>query len=68
MNYAYMLETLERTSIIIDDVFAYSVAQEIIEHIEPRSVEKYQRRAYWPKWKEAMPIELESLTKKNVFG
>ena len=41
MNYACMLETLERTSIIIDNVFAYSVAQEIIEHddIEPRSVE-----------------------------
>jgi hypothetical protein len=70
MNYACMLETLERTSIIIDDVFAYSVAQEIIEHddIEPRSVEECQRRADWPKWKEAIQAELDSLTKRKVFG
>ena len=47
MNYACMLETLEINSIIIDDVFAYSIAQEIIEHddIEPCSVEECQCRA-----------------------
>ena len=35
------------------------------DDIEPRSVEKYQHRAYWPKWKDAIPIELVSLTKQK---
>jgi len=50
-----------------DDIIWWCIAQEIIEHddIEPRSVEKYQRRAYWPKWKDAIPIELVSLTKQK---
>ena len=50
-----------------DDIIWWCIAQEIIEHddIEPRSVDKYQRRAYWPKWKDAIPIELVSLTKQK---
>ena len=50
-----------------DDIIWWCIAQEIIEqdNIEPRSVEKYQRRAYWPKWKYAIPIELVSLTKQK---
>ena len=48
----------------------YTVAQGIIEHddIEPRSVAKCQQRADWPKWKEAIQAELDSLTKRQVFG
>ena len=48
----------------------YTVAQGIIEHddIEPRSVEKCQQRADWPKWKESIQVELDSLTKRQVFG
>jgi hypothetical protein len=58
---------LEINSIILDDVFAYSVAQEIIEHddIKPRSVEECQCRIDWPKWKEAIQAKLDSLTKKK---
>ena len=37
------------------------------DDIELCSVEKYQRRAYWPKWKYAIQIELDSLTKRTVF-
>ena len=49
-------ELMERSSMYIDDVFAYTVAQEIIEHddVEPRSVAECQHRADWPKWKEAI--------------
>ena len=32
-----------------------------------RSVDECQRRAYWPKWKYAIQIELDSLTKRTVF-
>ncbi|PRQ53193.1 putative RNA-directed DNA polymerase [Rosa chinensis] len=70
VNYTSVHGTWERNSIIIDDVFAYSVAREIIEtdDIEPRSVDECQRRADWPKWKDAIQAELDSLTKRKVFG
>ena len=59
----------DRNSIVIDDVFAYACAREFIENddIEPRSVEECQRRVYWPKWKNAIQVELDSLTKRMVF-
>ena len=60
----------DRNSIVDDDVFAYACAREFIENddIEPRSVEECQRRAYWPKWKDAIQVELDySLTKRMVF-
>ena len=47
MNYASVHEILDRESVILDDAFAFSVAQKIIEHddIEPRFVEECQHRA-----------------------
>ena len=61
--------TWNRNSIIIYDVFAYACAREFIEDddIELRSVEKCQRRAYWTKWKDAIQIKLDSLTKRTIF-
>ncbi|KAK9910978.1 hypothetical protein M0R45_034910 [Rubus argutus] len=46
------------------------MATEIItnDDIEPYSVDEYQRRDDWPKWKEIIQVELDSLTKRNVFG
>lgn len=42
MNYASMHEMLNKNFIFLDEVFAYLVAQEIIEHndIKPRSVKE----------------------------
>ena len=70
LNHAGMHEMYERNSLLLDDVFAYSVAQEILDHedVEPRSVAECQRRADWPKWKDAIQAELESLNKRKVFG
>ncbi|KAJ9544183.1 hypothetical protein OSB04_023890 [Centaurea solstitialis] len=70
MNYENAHELMERSSILIDDIFAYTVAHEIIEHddIEPCSVEECQLRADWPKWKEAIQAELDSLAKRQVLG
>ena len=70
LNNAGMHEMYERNSLLLDDVFAYSVAQEILDHedVEPRSVAECQRRADWPKWKNAIQAELESLNKRKVFG
>lgn len=47
INYASMHEMLEKNFIIFDDVFVYSVAQEIIKYddIEPCSGEECQHKA-----------------------
>ena len=60
----------DRNSIVDDNVFAYACAREFIkdDDIEPRSVEECQRRADWPEWKNAIQAELDSLTKRTVFG
>ena len=70
MCYDNTYELMNRSSTHVDDIFAYSVAHEIIEHddIEPRSVAECQNRADWPKWKVAIQAELDSLTKRQVFG
>ncbi|KAM1248071.1 hypothetical protein ACFX2J_043936 [Malus domestica] len=46
------------------------VATEIIlsDDIEPRSVDECKQRQDWPKWKDAIQAELNSLERRNVFG
>ncbi|KAK9942694.1 hypothetical protein M0R45_008346 [Rubus argutus] len=70
INYTSVHGTWDRNSIVVDDVFAYACARELIESddIEPRSVDECQRRADWPEWKDAIQAELDSLTKRTVFG
>ena len=67
-NYACF--SVDRASTRINDAYAYSVALEIIhdDEVEPRSVAECQRRADWPKWKDAIQAELDSLNKRQVFG
>ena len=67
MDYENAYELMERSSIHIDDVFAYTVAQ-VHDDIEPCPAIECQQRAYWPKWKEAIQAELDSLIKRQVFG
>jgi hypothetical protein len=60
-----------RDKVVTDDAFAYNLALEIInenEDHEPRSVEECKKRQDWPKWKDAIQAELDSLTKREVFG
>ncbi|KAM1023294.1 hypothetical protein TB2_044070 [Malus domestica] len=47
-----------------------SPATEIIlsDDIEPRSVDECKQRQDWPKWKDAIQAELNSLERRNVFG
>ena len=54
----------------LSTMYSYMLVREsFIENddIELRSVEKFQRRVYWPKWKDAIQVELDSLTKRTVF-
>ena len=56
---------------MINNIFAFQVALDIIrnyEDPEPQNAEECQNRNDWPKWKEAMLVELNSLMKREVFG
>ena len=60
-----------RENIVVDDAFSYNVAVEINDEsddLEPRSVEECRQRNDWPKWKDAIQVELNSLSKREVFG
>ncbi|BBN67664.1 Disease resistance protein CC-NBS-LRR class family [Prunus dulcis] len=60
----------DRNEMIIDDIFAFTVAAEIIkdDDIEPCSINECTQRQDWPKWKDAIQAELNSLEKRSVFG
>ncbi|KAK9932128.1 hypothetical protein M0R45_019377 [Rubus argutus] len=70
INYTSVHGTWDRNSIVVDDVFAYACARELIESddIEPRSVDECQRREDLSEWKNEIQAELDSLTKRTVFG
>ena len=62
---------MNRENIVVDNAFSYNVAVEIIDQSddhEPRSVEECRQRIDWPKWKDAIQVELNSLSKREVFG
>ena len=56
---------------MINNIFAFHVALDIIrndENPKPQNVEECRNRNDWPKWKEAMQAELNSLIKQVFFG
>ena len=62
-------EIWDRNKIIIDDIFAFSVAHKIIDDdCEPQSIIECRQRQDWPKCEEAIKAELASLAKRDVFG
>ena len=64
-------ETKNRSDIIIDYIFAFQVAMDIVRNDEdqkPQTVDECQKMNDWPKWKEAIQTELKSLAKQEVFG
>ncbi|KAM1181462.1 hypothetical protein ACFX19_000062 [Malus domestica] len=65
INYACTNELWDQNEIIIDDMFAFTVATEIIlsDDLEPRSVDECKQR----QWKDAIQAELNSLERRNVL-
>ena len=71
INYVTTGQRWNRNKINVDDIFAYNVALNIVndnEDLEPKSVEECRQRDDWPKWKDAIEAELNSLSKHEVFG
>ena len=57
----YYNDLWDWNEIVIDDIFAFSVANEVInDDYEPRSITECRQRYDWPKWKEAIQVELAS--------
>ena len=60
-----------RNEITMDRNFSYAIAIDIInenEDHEPKSIKECRQRKDWPKWKDAIHAELNSLEKREVFG
>ncbi|KAK2376223.1 putative mitochondrial protein [Trifolium repens] len=71
MNYVTSGIEWNRNNVNVDDVFAYKIALDIIndnEDHEPRSIKDCRQSENWPKWKDAIEAELNSLHKRQVFG
>ena len=71
INYVHSREKWDRNKVIINNIFAFQMTFDIIrndENPEPQNVEECRNRNDWPKWKEAMQVELKSLMKRDVFG
>ncbi|KAL0335212.1 UNVERIFIED_CONTAM: Copia protein [Sesamum radiatum] len=70
INYAHSSLGWYRKEIIMNDIFAYSVAVEIMneDDNDPQTMEECQHRNDWKSWKKAIQDELDSLNKREVFG
>ena len=71
INYIHKGKIWDRNTILIDDVFSFQVAMNIIsndEYQELQNMNECRRRNDWLKWKEAIQTELKSLAKREVFG
>ena len=61
----------DRNDIVINNIFSFQVALKILGNDEdpaPQNVEECLHRNDWPKWKEAMQEELNSLMRQEFFG
>ena len=71
INYVMNHKIWNRNKVNIDEAFAYNVAKAVItdnEDQEPMIIDDFQQRNDWPKWKDAIQAELDSLAKRKVFG
>ena len=71
INYVHNREKCDRNKVIINNIFAFQMALDIIrndENLEPQNVEECRNRNDWLKWKKAMQAELNLLMKRDVFG
>ena len=68
---SYTVETMNHNDVIINNIFAFQVAMDIMrneEDQEPQNVDECRKMNYWPKWTEAIQTELNSLAKREVLG
>ena len=70
INYVHNREKWDQNQVIINNIFAFQLVLDIIrndENPKPQIMEECRNRNDWPKWKESMQAELNSLIKRDVF-
>jgi hypothetical protein len=69
INYVQNGIIWNRNETRVDKIFAYVVAIEVINEKDyvSKTPEELHRND-WPKWKDALKAELDSLEKRNIFG
>ena len=71
INYVIIVKRWNRTNVVVDNIFVYNVALDIIsknEDSKRKSVEECWQRKDRFLSKEAIEVELNSLSKRQVFG
>ncbi|KAL0284311.1 UNVERIFIED_CONTAM: Retrovirus-related Pol polyprotein from transposon RE1 [Sesamum angustifolium] len=70
INYAHNSLGWYRKEIKMNDIFAHSVAVEIMDEDDndPQTMEECQHRNDWKSWKKAIQGELDLINKREVFG
>ena len=66
-NYVDTGAIYDRKTTNVDIYFAKKIAKIDLD-LEPKSVTECKKHSDWPKWKEAIAVELTSPKKRNVFG
>jgi Reverse transcriptase (RNA-dependent DNA polymerase) len=70
INYVHNGIIWNRNKTRVDEIFAYAIAIEVIneEDYVPKTSEDCMHGNDWPKWKDVLKAELDSLENRNVFG
>ena len=71
INYVMTSKRWNQTNVVVDSIFAYNVALDIVsenEDYKPKSVEECRQRKDWILWKKTIKVELNSLFKRQIFG
>jgi hypothetical protein len=61
-------ESFDRKATVVDIYFSTSIAENLQNDPDPKTMAECKRRSDWNKWKEAIDAELASLTKREVFS
>jgi hypothetical protein len=68
INYLTSGATYDRKTTDVDIYFSTSIAENLQNEPDPKSMVECKKRSDWNKWKEAIEAELASLTKREVFS
>ena len=70
INYVQNGKIWNRNETHVDEIFGCAIAIDVLNKKDyvPKTPEEYMHSNDWPKWKDALKAELDSLEKRNVFG
>jgi Reverse transcriptase (RNA-dependent DNA polymerase) len=70
INYVHNGIIWNQNEICVDEIFTYAITIEVIneEDYVSKTLKECMHRNDWPKWKDTLKAELDSLEKRNIFG